>query len=68
MKKALILLLFINLSLQAQDLLLKQFSQNPLSLGPQMGASIKDQINVGSHLWGNGKTIGPLSKLFYWVQ
>jgi hypothetical protein len=51
-KKTIILLLFINLSVQAQDLVLKQFYQNPLTLGPQMGCSVKDQINAGSHLWG----------------
>lgn len=58
-KKSLIFLLFINLSLQAQDLVLKQFLQNPLSLGPQMGANVQDQINVGSHLWGieNDRTL-----------
>lgn len=59
MKKVLVVLLFINLSLQAQDLVLNQFSQNPLTLGPQMGVSVKDQINAGSHLWGieNNRTL-----------
>lgn len=59
MKKVLVVLLFINLSLQAQDLVLNQFSQNPLTLGPQMGASVKGQINAGSHLWGteNDRTL-----------
>ena len=64
MKKTILLLFIVNFSLKAQDLVLNQFGQNPLTLGPQLGSSVKEQVNLGAHIWGIDKNASLYEQYF----